>query len=99
MGLEEECYGGHWEVNYCRDADRMHPISVTVAQRLKVLHFWAKHDLGAALDAFGVSRRSLHDWQKAYRQSKGNTAALGNQSRAPIKSKHTARLWHMARAC
>jgi len=63
----------------------MHTISVTAAQRLRALNFWAKHGLAAAMDAFGVSRRTLFAWSKAYRDAKGNTAALENQSRAPVR--------------
>jgi hypothetical protein len=66
-----------------RYADRMHAISVTAAHRLMVLNFWAKHGLQAAMDAFGVSRRTLYNWRLAYKDSDGDTAALNNQSRAP----------------
>jgi transposase InsO family protein len=66
-----------------RYADRMHAISVTAAHRLMVLNFWAKHGLQAAVDAFGVSRRTLYNWRSAYKDSDGDTAALNNQSRAP----------------
>lgn len=34
--------------------------------------------------AFGVSRRTLYGWKKAYRDTQGNTAGLNNKSRAPI---------------
>ena len=67
-----------------RYAERMEPISETVQRRLKALNFWARHGLEAAMDAFEVSRRTLYEWKRAYRDSGGNTAALENRSRAPL---------------
>ena len=49
--------------------------------RLRVLEFWEKHGLAAALDYSGKSRRTLYNWQHAY-QAEG-VSGLAPQSRAP----------------
>ena len=75
-----------------RYAKRMDAMSETVLRRVRALNFWAQHGLAAAMDAFGVSRRTLYGWKKIYREARGNTAALNNQSRAP-KRKRQRQAW------
>lgn len=70
-----------------RYAERMQEISEVAAHRLKVLNFWSRHGLEAAMEAFGVSRRTLFGWKRAYRDAQGNTAALDNKSRAPRRQR------------
>jgi len=37
------------------------------------------------MEAFGVSRRTLYHWQRAYRAAQGKAHALNNKSRAPLR--------------
>ena len=62
-----------------------------VAQRLRVLKFWGKHGLQAAIDHSGKSRRTLYAWRKAYREQ--GLSGLTPQSKAPKnkRSRHWPR--------
>ena len=63
----------------CRYAERMAALSETAAHRPRVLNFWVRHGLNAAaMDAFGVSRRTFYGWKKTYREARGDMAALNN---------------------
>lgn len=81
---------GYWGI--LRYAHRMNTMSQEAARRLRALNFWAKHGLSATIDAFSVSRRTLYGWKKSYLEARGNTAALENQSRAPI-IRRTRKTW------
>jgi transposase InsO family protein len=59
--------------------------------RLKVLRFWDKHGLQATQDAYQVSRRTLYNWKRVYRESGGNCGSLSNRSRAPHRRR--SRQW------
>jgi hypothetical protein len=38
-------------------------------QRKRILDFFDLHGLGATLDAFNISRSTLYNWQKAYKDN------------------------------
>jgi transposase InsO family protein len=54
-----------------------------VDRRVRALTFWEKHGEQAALDAFGISRRTLYRWQGALKKSTGRLDALDPKSTAP----------------
>ncbi len=58
-------------------------ITEKAKHRTKVLIFWEKHGLEAALDAFPVKRSILFLWKKKLRESGGKFESLNNQSRVP----------------
>lgn len=72
-----------------RYAARMDSISETAIQRLRVLNFWTRHGLAAAMDALGANRSTLYGWKKAYRQAQGNTAALKQPKPCACESTQT----------
>ena len=58
--------------------------------RMKALHFWDKHGISAASEAFGVSCRTLYWWRQLL--IKGGPEGLIPHSKAPLvrRKKH----WH-----
>ncbi|MBI3335344.1 MAG: hypothetical protein HY001_02500 [Candidatus Portnoybacteria bacterium] len=58
--------------------------------KVRVLSFWEKHGLQAALDAFPAKRSALFLWKKKLREGKGRLEALNDASRAPRTSLTTA---------
>ena len=58
--------------------------------RMKALHFWDKHDISAASEAFGVSCRTPYWWRQLL--NKGGPEGLIPHSKAPLvrRKKH----WH-----
>lgn len=68
-----------------------HMISAKAAHRVKVLSFWEKHGLQAALDAFPHKRSALFSWRKKLKAGRGRLEALNDASRAPKKKRK--RLW------
>ncbi len=58
--------------------------------RMKALHFWDKHGISAASEAFGVSCRTLYWWRQLL--NKGGPEGLIPHSKAPLvrRKKH----WH-----
>ena len=58
-------------------------ITETAKHRLKVLTFWKQYGLKAALAAFGVSRRTLFDWQATLKRNEGRLEALNERSKRP----------------
>lgn len=59
--------------------------------KARVLAFWEKHGLAAALEAFPLKRRTLFLWKKKLREGGGYFEALNDGSRAPRKRRK--RLW------
>jgi len=43
-----------------RYAFRMQSVSETAHKRIRILDFWKRHVLAAAMEAFGVSHRTLY---------------------------------------
>ena len=50
--------------------------------RMKALHFWDKHGISAASEAFGVSCRTLYWWRQLL--NKGGPEGLIPHSKAPL---------------
>ena len=51
--------------------------------RAKVLIFWEKHGLEAAMDAFPVKRSTLFLWKKKFKASQGKLISLNDKKRIP----------------
>jgi len=58
-------------------------------QKVKILLFWEKHGLAAAMEAFSIKRRTLFLWKQKFK--KGGITALNNRSRAPHRRR--SRQW------
>lgn len=60
-----------------------HMITKQAQERLRILIFWKAHGFKATKDAFKVSRSTLFDWQKRYRNGGSKIEALnpGTQAR------------------
>ncbi|NIA18344.1 MAG: DDE-type integrase/transposase/recombinase [Actinobacteria bacterium] len=58
-------------------------ITKEAKQRVKILIFWKKHGLQAAIDAYGAKQSTLYLWRKIYKDSGHKTFSLnpGSQSR------------------
>jgi len=83
MQIKSQGYGIKGWYRVKRYAARMQTVSATALRRVKILDFWQRHGLSAAIDAFGVSRRTLYYWQRTYRAAQGKAHALNEGSRAP----------------
>ena len=59
--------------------------------RLTILHFFARQGLAATCEAFGISRRTLYRWKRAFTQATGDPQALAARSSAPRRRRQT--LW------
>lgn len=59
--------------------------------KARVLAFYQKHGLVAALDAFPVKRSTLFLWQKKLKEGQGKLESLNDQSRSPATKRK--RLW------
>ena len=71
-------------VSLADDAIRwMRMVTEKAKHKLKVLIFWQKYGLEAAMSAYEVSERTLYVWQAKLRASKGRPEALNDQSRKP----------------
>ena len=58
-------------------------ITTKAKHKLKVLGFWKQYGLKAALDAFGVSRRTLYGWQDTLVKGNNQLEALNERSKRP----------------
>ena len=58
-------------------------ISEEAKRRVKILKFWEKYGIEATIEAFGVSKRTLFRWKRAYKESKGDITSLNPKSRKP----------------
>ncbi len=70
---------------------RLGMVTKETEEKVRILLFWKKHGLEAALDAFPVKRRTLFAWKKKLKEADGNIAALAPKSRAPQRRRK--RLW------
>jgi hypothetical protein len=66
-------------------------LSNQAKKRARIIAFWEKHGIEAALDAFGVFRRTLYEWKSKLQKSQGKLEALNDLSRIP-KTKRV-RIW------
>jgi len=60
-------------------------ITTKAEQRQKILLFWREYGLKATSDAYDVSRSTIYEWWKIYRDSGYVIAGLDPGSQAPIK--------------
>ena len=51
-------------------------INEEAKQRAKILTFWKKYGVAAAVEAYGVKKRTLYGWQAKLRASKGKLESL-----------------------
>ncbi len=58
-------------------------IKESALRKVKILAFWEKHGLRAAMDAYGVSRATMFLWQKKLKEAGGKLEALNNRSKVP----------------
>ena len=76
---------------YERGLRYQYMITDKAKHKLKVLIFWEKHGLKAALDAFPVKRRTLFLWKRQFRKGGQIAEALNEHSKAPKQKR--VRLW------
>jgi len=55
--------------------------------KLKVIAFWQKHGLKAALDAFNVKERTLYLWKAQIKKWSGAAEALNEKSKRPKRAR------------
>jgi len=58
-------------------------ITEKAKKKLKVVEFFQKYGLKAAIDAFGVSKSSIYKWQEKLKESEGKIELLNDRSKAP----------------
>src|SRR3989338_9795911 len=68
-----------------------HMVTKQAKRKARILAFWQKYGAEAALEAFGVKRRTLYDWQARLKKGGGQLEALNNKSRRPHQVRQ--RLW------
>lgn len=81
-------YVGAWIKGFYRVASyaiKADMIDEKIEAKLKVLAFWEKHGLAAAMDYSQKSRRTLYNWKKQYKQS--GLSGLAGRSTAPYKTR------------
>ena len=66
-------------------------ITEQAQKRARILTFWKKHGLQAAIDAYGIHRRTLFEWQRRLKKTKGKLEGLNPQHTAPKKVRK--RMW------
>ena len=75
-----------------RDALRYrYMITQQAEKKARILVFWEKHGLEAAIEAFEVKRRTLFSWKKKWVEGGKIPEALNDKSRAPRTKRK--RLW------
>ncbi len=81
-------YFGYYRATiYAMKHSAMHEIAKL---RMKALHFWEKHGINAAAEAFGVSTRTLYWWRRLL--NTGGPEALIPRSKAPLVRR--TKQWH-----
>jgi hypothetical protein len=58
-------------------------VSEKALKKMRILVFWEKHGLEAAMEAFQVKRRILFEWKKQFKDGGNKIEALNDKSRAP----------------
>src|SRR3989338_7536147 len=66
-------------------------ITQKAQEKARILVFWEKHGLEAALDAFPVKRSTLYSWKQAWIKEGKKIEALNDKSRSPRTKRK--RLW------
>jgi len=70
-----------------------HMIVKTAKDRARILAFWEKHGLEAAMEAFGAKRSTLYEWRKQLREGGGSLEALNPDSTAPKTKRSRKAEW------
>lgn len=83
--------GIHFVTCYNRAVRWERMLTAKAKRKFDILVFWEKHGLGATMDAFTVSRRTLFLWKKKLREGQGKCTALNERSRAPKNTR--LRVW------
>ncbi|MDP2734799.1 MAG: hypothetical protein Q8P12_01175, partial [bacterium] len=87
--IGEEVIGFRQMSEYAIRMFRM--VTERAKERARRLRFWKRHGLSATLDAFPVSKRSLHRWKRRLKDEKGRLSGLNPKDRAPHRRR--VRLW------
>ena len=66
-------------------------ITEKALHKARVLAFWERHGLQAAIDAFSVKKRTLYGWKSQFAKGGKKIEALNEGSKAPKKKRK--RLW------
>ena len=84
MQVHRVSYGVKGFVSLARYAIRWtRMITIQAKRKVKILSFWKKYGEEATVVAFGVSRRTLFNWQAALVEGQGKLEALNEQSKRP----------------
>ena len=68
------------------DTVRWHHMTTERAKRrLTIIAFWEKHGVGATVDAYGVSKRTLFRWKAKLTAAHGHADGLNEKSTAPLR--------------
>ena len=62
---------------------------------MKVFVHWEKHGLESTADAFGVLRRTLFNWKRAFKQGGGKPEALNPKKRTPKNKRRRSWDWRI----
>ena len=63
--------------------------------KLKVIQFQKQYGIEAAVDAFGISRRSIYRWKKKLKESGGKLTSLIPDSREPRRKRKMMTDWRI----
>ena len=66
-------------------------VSEKAKRKVKVVEFFKEYGIKAAIDAFGVSKSSIYNWQKKLKDSAGKTEVLNDNTKAPINKRKKQR--------
>ena len=70
-------------------------ITETAKKRMKVLVHWEKHGMESTVDAFGILRRTLFNWKRAFKQGGGKPEALNPKKRTPKNKRRRSWDWRI----
>src|ERR1035437_4153409 len=68
---------------YNRAVRYRYMITEQAKQRYRILIHWQKHGLESTIDAFGILRRTLFNWKRAFNAGDKKVEALNPKSRKP----------------
>jgi hypothetical protein len=69
---------------------RLSMITKEAQERLRILPFWDKYGLEAAIEAFAVSKRTLYRWKAALALNANDILSLNPKSRKPHSGRSPA---------
>ncbi len=68
-------------------------ITEKAKHKARVLSFWQEHGTGAAIEAFGIAKRTLYDWKKKQKEGDGKLEALNDKSKRPKNVRSRRNEW------